>query len=191
MQRLDRSSLAVIEYLKILYHIFALYPESQGRDWDERFNVYVALPARFSTDLTHISTRFSPLLLDYLLACSTDRLESPITNIINVLTRFPPKALHDTVSDSDRLANAANVILDVTMAYVRATLPPPPWKPGDALPCPSFNQQLVVSLDETLPPAFLALVNLMHSDSIVRRKIKKQILPPDLWVESPYTYYEC
>ena len=103
-----------------------------------------------------------------------------MTNVINVLTRLPSKSLKKVIDASERLSRAANVILDVTMAYVRATLPPPSWKPGDALPASTYDQRAVDIWDETLPPAFLALVNLIQADPIVRRKMKNRILPPDL-----------
>lgn len=37
----DQSQLAVVEYMKILYHVFALYPETKGVQWDQRFEEYV------------------------------------------------------------------------------------------------------------------------------------------------------
>ncbi|KAJ9113705.1 hypothetical protein QFC20_001728 [Naganishia adeliensis] len=37
----DRSQLALVEYMKILYHVFALYPETKGVERDQRFEEYI------------------------------------------------------------------------------------------------------------------------------------------------------
>lgn len=100
-----------------------------------------------------------------------------MTNIINALTRVPPKSLRNNITDTARLTRAARSILDVTMEYVRTAAP---WKPGDTLASSTFDQHQSGNLDEVLPPSFLALVSLMQADAAINSQIKDQILPADL-----------
>lgn len=37
-QHSSEPYLAIAEYMKIIYHVLALYPETQGQEWDERLN---------------------------------------------------------------------------------------------------------------------------------------------------------
>ncbi|KAJ9094110.1 hypothetical protein QFC19_008062 [Naganishia cerealis] len=153
---------AVAEYMKILYHVFALYPETQGREWDHRFNELA-----------------SPVT-DALLAFPKAELTSPFSNMINVLTRFSPIVLREIVQPSSRLLEGASKIFDATRLFFERTLPPPPWKPGDVAPSEQYESQLLESLDEVLPPPLLVLVNLINSSKAVKQRLKQRIIPSDL-----------
>jgi hypothetical protein len=117
------------------------------------------------------------LLIDLLLVCPTKELVAPMTNIINALTRIPPKSLRNKIADMARLTKSAGLILDVSMEYIRTAVS---WKPGDTLSSSTFDQNQNANLDEVLPPAFLALVNLVQADPVVKKQIKDEILPADL-----------
>jgi hypothetical protein len=117
-----------------------------------------------------------------IVASQQTELAAPLSNTINILTRFSPSTLRETVQWSSRLVEAAIKIFNVTTKSVEKTLPPPPWKPGDATPSPSYDSEALKSLDEVLPPALLAIVNLINSDLEVKKTIKQRVLPPDLYV---------
>jgi hypothetical protein len=101
-----------------------------------------------------------------------------VTNIINVLTRFSPAVLRNTVKS--KLMQVTMKIFRITAAYVKTTMPPPPWKPGEVVTLPGYDQELVENLDQVLPPPLLVLVNLMNADRNVKQKIKENVIPADL-----------
>ncbi|KAJ9098671.1 hypothetical protein QFC21_004319 [Naganishia friedmannii] len=156
------TDLAIAEYMKAVYHVLALYPETHGQEWDQRFNELI-----------------SPVI-DVLLASQQTDLAAPLSNTINVFTRFSPAVLRENVQPSSRLVEAATRIFDVTTNFVGTTLPPPPWKPGDAVPSSRYNSEILRSLDEVLPPTFIALVNLINSSLEVKKSIKQRVIPLDL-----------
>ncbi|KAJ9122542.1 hypothetical protein QFC22_001971 [Naganishia vaughanmartiniae] len=153
---------AITEYMKTIYHILALYPETQGQEWDQRFNELV-----------------SPVI-NMLSNSQQTELSSPFSNTINILTRLSPAVLRENMRPSSRLVEAATKIFDVATDFVEKTLPPPPWKLGDAIPSPQYDSELFKSLDEVLPPTFIALVNLINSSSKAKKTIKQRVLPADL-----------